>query len=124
MAKLFSLIGLVVLSLLRRSIMPKFLSATILASLAVIALPSHAAGDAAAGASKSAMCVGCHGVEGNSVIPMFPKLAGQHAMYLEMALKAYRSQERKGGYAVQMYAMAANLSDQDIADLAAYFASK
>lgn len=103
--------------------MSKFLSATILASLAVIAMPSYAAGDAAAGASKAAMCVGCHGVEGNSVIPMFPKLAGQHAMYLEMALKAYRSQERKGGNAMQMYAMAANLSDQDIADLAAYFAS-
>ena len=103
--------------------MSKFLSATILASLAVVAMPSYAAGDAAAGASKAAMCVGCHGVEGNSVIPMFPKLAGQHAMYLESALKAYRSKDRKGGLAVQMYPMAASLSDQDIADIAAYFAS-
>jgi len=104
--------------------MSKFLSATLLASLAVITMPSYAAGDAAAGEKKAAMCVACHGVEGNSVVPIFPKLAGQHAAYLESALKAYRSKDRKGGSAVQMYAMAAALSDQDIADLAAYYASK
>ncbi|HCH23947.1 MAG TPA: cytochrome C-555 [Oceanospirillaceae bacterium] len=104
--------------------MSKFLPIAALACLPLLTLPAHAAGDAAAGAAKAAMCVGCHGVDGNSVVPMFPKLAGQHAVYLESAMKAYQSQERKGGNAVQMYGMVANLSDQDIADLAAHFASK
>ncbi|MDP6969238.1 MAG: cytochrome c [Gammaproteobacteria bacterium] len=104
--------------------MSKFLPAAILACLPLLTLPAQAAGDAAAGAGKAAMCVGCHGVDGNSVVPMFPKLAGQHAQYLEVAMKAYRSQDRKGGSAAQMYPMVAALSDQDIADLAAFFASK
>ena len=104
--------------------MSKFLRVAALACLPLLTLPVQAAGDAAAGAGKAALCVGCHGGDGNSVVPMFPKLAGQHAMYLELAIKAYRSKDRKGGNAVQMYPMVGNLSDQDIADLAAFFASK
>lgn len=104
--------------------MSKFLRIAAIACLPLLTLPAHAAGDAAAGAAKAAVCIGCHGVDGNSVVPMFPKLAGQHAAYLETSIKAYQTQERKGGNAVQMYAMVANLSDQDIADLAAHFASK
>ncbi len=83
-----------------------------------------AAGDAGAGAGKAAVCAGCHGVDGNSVVPLYPKIAGQHAIYLASSLKAYQSQERKGGNAALMYALVANLSDQDIADLAAYFAAQ
>ena len=42
----------------------------------------HAAGDAAAGKEKSALCAGCHGADGNAVVPMYPRLAGQHEQYL------------------------------------------
>ncbi len=104
--------------------MSKILRIAAMAVVPFLALPAHAAGDAAAGAAKAAICAGCHGVDGNSVIPMYPKLAGQHAAYLESSIKAYQTQDRKGGNAVQMYGMVAALSDQDIADLAAYFASK
>ena len=104
--------------------MSKILRIAAMAVVPFLALPAHAAGDAAAGAAKAAICAGCHGIDGNSVIPMYPKLAGQHAAYLETSIKAYQTQERKGGNAVQMYPMVAALSDQDIADLAAYFASK
>lgn len=104
--------------------MSKILRIAAMAVVPFLALPAHAAGDAAAGAAKAAICAGCHGIDGNSVIPMYPKLAGQHAAYLETSIKAYQTQDRKGGNAVQMYPMVAALSDQDIADLAAYFASK
>lgn len=81
------------------------------------------AADIAAGQAKSATCVACHGANGISVVPIYPKLAGQHAAYLESSLKAYRSQERNGGQAAIMWGMAAALSDEDIANLAAYYAS-
>jgi len=55
---------------------------------------------------------------------MYPKLAGQHAQYLELAIKAYKSGERGGGQTAMMKPMVANLGDQDIADLAAYYASQ
>ncbi len=79
------------------------------------------AADIEAGRAKAVMCQGCHGLDGNSVIPMFPKLAGQHATYLESALKAYRDGLRTGGSAAQMIPMATILSDDDIANLAAFF---
>lgn len=82
-----------------------------------------AAGDAAAGKAKAAVCAGCHGANGVSMVPMYPNLAGQKAMYLENALKAYKAGQRTGGTAAMMAPQAANLSDQDIADLAAYFSS-
>lgn len=81
------------------------------------------AADVDAGKAKAATCAGCHGTNGISMIPTYPNLAGQKAPYLESALKAYRSQERAGGQAAVMYGMAAPLSDDDIANLAAYFAS-
>lgn len=81
-------------------------------------------GDPQAGKAKSAACAGCHGVDGNSIQPIYPKLAGQHAKYLELAMKAYRSKQRKGGNTAMMYPMVANLSDQDIKDLAAYFSQQ
>jgi cytochrome c553 len=83
-----------------------------------------AAGDAAAGKAKSAACAACHGPDGNSSVPTYPKIAGQHAAYLEAAIKAYKAGERSAGQTVVMKPMVANLSDQDIADLAAYFASQ
>jgi cytochrome c553 len=82
------------------------------------------AGDAAAGAKKNALCVGCHGISGyHTAFPQeyrVPKLSGQSAGYLAAALQAYKSGERKHP---SMRTLAASLSDQDVADLAAYYAS-
>lgn len=79
------------------------------------------AGDVAAGEGKSQVCAACHGVGGNSTIPINPKLAGQYASYMEFALHSYRDGSRKNPI---MGAQVAALSDEDIADLAAYFAAQ
>jgi cytochrome c553 len=71
--------------------------------------------------AKANTCIGCHGVDGNSVVPNFPKIAGQHAAYLEKALKDYRDGFRKDA---SMAAFARGLSDQEIKDLAAYYAAQ
>lgn len=80
-----------------------------------------AGGDADAGQAASATCAACHGADGNSTIPTNPKLAGQYESYLVHALKAYRSGDRQNAI---MGGFAAALSDQEIADLAAYFSSQ
>lgn len=74
-----------------------------------------------AGFDKSGVCQGCHGGDGNSPVAAFPSLAGQPANYLAKQLKDYRSGNRKNE---TMDALAASLSDEDIADIAAYFASQ
>jgi cytochrome c553 len=88
------------------------------------------AGDAAAGkliatqGAGGASCTSCHGEEGNApIVDTYPKLGGQYADYLAHALVAYRSGARSGGNAAIMASQAANLTDQQIADVAAYFAS-
>lgn len=81
------------------------------------------AGSVAAGKAKSAVCTACHGADGKAAIPTYPNLAGQNAEYLKLAIKAYKNGERTGGQAAIMAGMAAPLSDQDIDNLAAYFAS-
>ncbi|MBK1873216.1 MULTISPECIES: c-type cytochrome [Marinobacter] len=91
-------------------------------SAAVPAVAS-AAGNVEAGKAKSAVCAACHGQNGIAQIPMYANLAGQHEQYLVSALKAYRSKERNGGMAAIMQGQAASLSDEDIANLAAYYAS-
>ncbi len=78
-------------------------------------------GDVAAGKEKSVVCASCHGVSGESVAPDYPVLAGQHQDYLEQALKAYRSGERNNAI---MAAFVATLTDEDISDLAAYYAAQ
>jgi cytochrome c553 len=70
------------------------------------------------GQTKSEACVSCHGVGGKSLVPTFPRLAGQHAVYLESTLKDFRSGERKNA---MMSPFATGLSDEDIHDLAVYF---
>ena len=81
------------------------------------------AGDAAKGREKVQMCQGCHGIDGwRTAFPevyRVPKIAGQHPAYLVAALKAYKSGDRKHP---SMVAIAASLSDQDMANLAAYYA--
>ncbi|MDB2649837.1 cytochrome c [Porticoccaceae bacterium] len=76
------------------------------------------AGDAAAGKAKSMTCAGCHGANGISNNPMWPNLAGQKQAYLASALQMYRDGRRKNA---MMTAMAKNLTDADIANLAAYY---
>lgn len=80
-----------------------------------------AAGDAAAGKTKAMTCGACHGMDGNSMIPTFPKLAGQHASYIEKQLAQFKAGERTDP---TMSGMAAPLSAQDSADLAAFFSSQ
>lgn len=80
-----------------------------------------AAGDAEAGKSKAAACAACHGADGNSAAPSFPKIAGQNERYLVKQLKDYQSGARQNAV---MSGMVAGKSDQDIEDLAAYFASQ
>ena len=81
----------------------------------------HAGGDVAAGKARSATCVACHGADGNSPNPVWPKLAGQHAPYLEKQMKDFRDGKRNDP---MMSAMAKPLSDEDISNLAAYFAAQ
>lgn len=76
------------------------------------------AANPAAGKEKSKTCAACHGPDGNSAAPDFPRLAGQHYDYLVKALSDYKAGERKNAI---MAPQAANLSKRDIEDLAAYF---
>ena len=89
-----------------------------------IAGPALAEGDAAAGRSKTAMCEGCHGIPGyKTAFPSVynvPKLGGQHPGYIAKALQAYKSGERSHP---TMRAIAAGLTDKDMADLGAYYAA-
>ncbi|MDA8705269.1 cytochrome c4 [Litoricolaceae bacterium] len=78
-------------------------------------------GNADQGKDKSATCAACHGADGNSAAADYPKLAGQHPTYLASTLKAYRDGSRVNAI---MAGMAAALSDDDIADLAAYYTTQ
>lgn len=90
---------------------------------AALSLPALAEGGKEAGMEKANTCMGCHGIPGyNNAYPTYrvPKIGGQPVKYLESALKAYRSGDRPHG---TMHAQAASMSDQDIADIAAYIAT-
>ena len=78
-------------------------------------------GDAKAGQAKAAVCGACHGPDGNSMAPNFPKLAGQGERYLTKQLHDIKSGKRT---VLEMTGLLTNLSDQDLADIAAYFASQ
>jgi len=78
------------------------------------------AGDIAAGKAKTAVCAACHGAMGVSAIPMYPNLAGQKEAYLVKQLKDFKAGNRKDPV---MAPMAMGLSDADIANVAAYYAS-
>jgi len=97
--------------------------AGILAFGASVPAVVSAAGDVAAGKAKAAVCAACHGQNGLAQIPTYPNLAGQNEQYLVMALKAYKNKQRSGGQAAIMQGQAAALSDEDMANLAAYYAS-
>ena len=78
------------------------------------------AGDVKAGRQKALQCQTCHGMDGTAKMPEAPNLAGQSEMYLAKSLQDYRNGARKNEI---MSIVAATLKDQDIADLAAYFAA-
>jgi cytochrome c553 len=82
---------------------------------------AQAAGDAAAGQGKVAVCGACHGADGNSAAPNFPKLAGQGERYLLKQLNDIKSGARP---VVEMTGLLDNLSDQDLADISAYYTSQ
>ena len=94
----------------------------LICGLVLVLLPPvlFAAGNVEAGKQKAATCVVCHGPDGNSSNPTWPNLAGQHSEYIRKQLQDYRSGHRKND---QMTPMAMGLSDQDIDDLAVYYAS-
>ncbi|HEV2620903.1 MAG TPA: c-type cytochrome [Frateuria sp.] len=99
---------------------------TAAASAAQPAAPAEAtaavkAGDAAAGQGKAAACGACHGMDGNSSDAQYPKLAGQNEAYIVRQLTHFKAAQRQNPI---MMGMAAPLSEQDMHDLGAYFASK
>ena len=103
----------------------KNILAVCLTLAALLATPSAFAesvsGDPVAGKIKSQSCQGCHGVDGNSTDGLTPKLAGQYEIYTFKQMRNYQAGTRVHGL---MKAMAANLSDKDLADISAYFASQ
>ncbi len=98
---------------------------TVIAMMVVLGLPgmAMAGGDAAAGKARAAICAACHGANGKATIPTYPNLAGQNEAYLANSLKDYKNKKRNGPQALIMQPQASMLSDQDIANLAAYFSS-
>ena len=97
---------------------------TLIAVCAMLALTgvSVAAGDAKAGKAKAVNCAGCHGLNGNSTNPAWPKLAGQHAGFIAKQLADFKSGKTRSD--PLMAGQVANLSQQDMDDLGAYFDSQ
>ena len=102
------------------------MTAKLVAALSLVAFlgwtsSALAAGSKEAGQAKAATCSACHGMDGNSLNPEWPNLAGQGEIYIIRQLKAFHAGQRQN---VLMSPMAATLSDQDMADLAAYYSSQ
>ncbi len=100
--------------------MKKLLSTLFFATVALTGVNASAA-DAEAGKAKAAACGACHGADGNSSVANWPKLAGQGEKYLIKQIKDIQTGARP---VAEMTALVANLSDQDIADIAAYYAAQ
>lgn len=99
----------------------KYLMQIAVALLLLISIPAFAAGDVADGQAKSAVCAACHGADGNSSVPMWPSIAGQHEGYLKRQLELIQSGARS---VPEMVGIVAGMSEQDFADVSAYFASQ
>ena len=87
----------------------------------LVSLPVAAAGNADAGQGKAAICAACHGAGGNSVVPNWPKIAGQHAGYIQRHLGLIKDGLRP---VPEMAGIVMMLSDQDMADIGAYFSGQ
>ncbi|ARO86804.1 cytochrome C [Nitrosospira lacus] len=101
--------------------MKNFVIAAVSGALLVISGHGIAANIEAGKKKAAEVCAACHGPDGNSPAPAFPKIAGQHASYVEKSLNEYKSGARKDPI---MAGMAAALSKEDIENLAAYFATQ
>lgn len=101
--------------------MKKLILITLTGLALAASLPVSAAGDKAAGKAKAAVCAACHGADGNSSNPEWPKLAGQGELYLVKQLQDFKSGARQNAI---MAGQVAALSDEDMANLSAYFASQ
>jgi cytochrome c553 len=97
------------------------LAGTALSFALSVSMSAHASGNYEAGKAKSTVCAGCHGADGVSTVPSFPKLAGQHPDYLYHALKDYKSGKRKNPI---MAGQVEALSDTDMHDLALFFSKQ
>ncbi|MBX3688931.1 cytochrome c [Dokdonella sp.] len=100
--------------------MKRTLATFAVSMLVTSVVPAQAAGDIEAGKTKAIVCQACHGVDGNSIDPQYPRLAGQYRDYLQRALHEYREGGRSNAI---MLGFAKPLTDQEIEDLAAYFAA-
>ncbi|MCL9782156.1 cytochrome c [Vibrio sp. S4M6] len=96
---------------------------TLLLMMLAVSTSAFANGDIAAGHKKSLVCAACHGSDGISAIPGYPNLKGQNEQYLVNALTAYKNNQRGGGLSSVMQTQASLLSESDIKNLAAYYAS-
>jgi len=101
--------------------MPRLITSLAITLLTVSAPPALGAGNPAAGKDKSQSCAACHGADGNGSNTQYPRLAGQYESYLYYSLRAYKSGDRQNPV---MSGMVSGLSDQDMQDLAAYYASQ
>jgi cytochrome c553 len=105
--------------------MNKLIALLALAGIANIAAAAEVVGNAKAAEYKVSMCIGCHGIPGYKTtfpeVYQVPAIGGQSAKYIESALHAYQKGDRKHP---SMRGIAAGLSDQDIADVAAYYAEQ
>lgn len=101
--------------------MPTFARLSCLAALMCVLSVSAHAGDAARGKTLSTTCAACHGADGNSPVPDFPKIGGQIPEYLYRALLDYQQGTREDPI---MAGQVANLSKQDMRDLAAFYGSQ
>jgi len=101
---------------------------SLLVSLSMVGSAYAVEGNADAGHQKSAMCAACHGPDGNSLVPMYPKLAGQNAAYIAKQLADFKAGAMSGGKEGRnnsiMAGMVMGLSEQDMADLSAYYSSQ
>ena len=102
------------ISILRRTLL--------IIACSTLSSASLAQADAAKGQAKSATCVACHGADGNSTNPEWPKLAGQHPAYIVKQLKDFKQGKTRSN--ALMTGMVAPLSDDDMANLAAYYSSQ
>ena len=100
--------------------MKKILISAVVAAASLTAVSAFA-GDAAVGKSKSAVCAACHMADGNSVNPLWPKLAGQHEGYIVKQMKEFKSTARKDPI---MLGQVAALTEEDMDNLAAYFSTQ
>ena len=95
-------------------------AAIAVATMPITALAQEEA-DIQAGQAKAAICAACHGADGNSMVPQWPSLAGQHEAYIEKQIKLIKSNKRQ---VPEMMAIVGSLTDEDIRNIAAYYASQ